>query len=238
MDIFGCVPVVGEAADLLNAGIHLGRGNVKEAVLSIGAMIPLAGAGITAAKFGNKAIKAVTKNADHLDEVADAAQLLRRNADEAAQASSSIPTASNLLKSCFPAGTIVATAIGLRPIESIRSGEQVWSHDVRTGEWRLCHVLETFERYYDGHSVLVTVGNETIEATLLHPFWVVSGKGLDSRPFRDHHHTGLNRVLTPICQNDRRPVAAALCPTAIRAEPAGARNCGTFATSSEIETCR
>jgi hypothetical protein len=32
----------------------------------------------------------------------------------------------------------------------------------------------------------VTVGNETIQTTMLRPFWVISGKDLDERPIRSH----------------------------------------------------
>jgi hypothetical protein len=35
------------------------------------------------------------------------------------------PAASSNLRQCFPAGTLVATLAGLRPIEAIATGERV-----------------------------------------------------------------------------------------------------------------
>jgi RHS repeat-associated protein len=89
-------------------------------------------------------------------------------------------------KWCFPAGTRVATWRGLRPIETIKADEQVWAFDLVASEWRPCRVLETFRNEYDAPSVFVTLARETIESTALHPFWVVHGKELDTRPRRDH----------------------------------------------------
>ena len=43
--------------------------------------------------------------------------------------------------SCFPAGTLVATSDGLRPIESIVAGQRVWAFDLITSQWLLRHVL-------------------------------------------------------------------------------------------------
>ncbi len=177
LDVAGMVPVLGEACDALNAGISLGRGNYGDAAMSLAAMIPIAGAGVTAGKFGKKIYKALAHNADKLDEVASVGKSMVHQVDDAAQ---------QALRNCFPAGTPVATEFGSKPIETVRSGERVWSYDVVTSQWKLCHVMETFERHYDGHSVLVSVADETVEATLLHPFWVVSGESLADRPVRQH----------------------------------------------------
>jgi pyocin large subunit-like protein len=54
LDVVGLIPVVGEVADGANACISFGRGDYAGAALSAGAMIPLAGWGATAAKFGRK----------------------------------------------------------------------------------------------------------------------------------------------------------------------------------------
>ena len=70
LDIAGLVPGFGEPADLLNAAIHLGRGNHGEALLALGAMVPIAGAGITAGKFAQKAGKAIGKHADKAADIA------------------------------------------------------------------------------------------------------------------------------------------------------------------------
>ena len=91
------------------------------------------------------------------------------------------------LKNCFPAGTPVATSDGLRPIESIRAGDQVWAFDHVAGKWVLEDVLANFVHDdYHADLVHVTVGGDTIQGTMLHPFWVISGKDLDERTIRSH----------------------------------------------------
>ena len=87
---------------------------------------------------------------------------------------------------CFPAGTLVGTLCGLRVIETIQADERVWAYDLITGQWRPCRVIQTFRRHYDGQSVFVTAEGDTIESTLLHPWWVVRGEGLAERPVRSH----------------------------------------------------
>ncbi len=84
LDVAGLVPVLGEAADATNAGIHVCRGNYGEAATSMAAMIPVGGQAVTVGKFANKAVKAVANNADKLDELADGTkavvqQVIKRN---------------------------------------------------------------------------------------------------------------------------------------------------------------
>lgn len=55
LDVVGLVPGFGEPVDAVNALISLGRGNYADAALSAAAMIPIAGWGGTALKFGKKA---------------------------------------------------------------------------------------------------------------------------------------------------------------------------------------
>jgi hypothetical protein len=85
--------------------------------------------------------------------------------------------------SCFPAGTPVATADGLRAIETIRPDEQVWGLDLATGRWQLCRVLEAHRRAYAGPFVAIALGPDTIESTSNHPYWVVRGDSLAERPW-------------------------------------------------------
>jgi hypothetical protein len=89
-------------------------------------------------------------------------------------------------KYCFPKGTLVDTAAGKRPIEEIHPDEFVWAFDHTTRNWRLCRVLQVFCQIYSGRSVRLKVAGETIEATYLHPFWVVRGEYLSERPSRSH----------------------------------------------------
>jgi RHS repeat-associated protein len=87
---------------------------------------------------------------------------------------------------CFPAGTLVATADGLKPIESVRALEKVWAYDLVAGEWKPCYVAETFSRRYEGGLVTVSVAGEEIQATSGHPVWVVQGQELAARPRGEH----------------------------------------------------
>lgn len=54
LDIAGLAPGVGIIPDATNAIIHAIRGNKKGAITSLGAMIPIAGQGVTIGKYGVK----------------------------------------------------------------------------------------------------------------------------------------------------------------------------------------
>jgi RHS repeat-associated protein len=51
LDIFGMIPFIGEAADLVNAGISAARGDYRGAALSIAAMVPFVGNAATGIKL-------------------------------------------------------------------------------------------------------------------------------------------------------------------------------------------
>ncbi len=73
---------------------------------------------------------------------------------------------------CFVAGTLVATACGLVPIEEVQASDWVWARDEVTGEVRLCEVEETYRN--ESPVILeVTVGGETLATIPGHPFWVL-----------------------------------------------------------------
>ncbi len=55
LDVAGLVPGYGEIFDGINAAIYAGRGDKTNAALSLGAMVPLAGASATLGKLGKKA---------------------------------------------------------------------------------------------------------------------------------------------------------------------------------------
>lgn len=59
LDVVGLIPVVGEAADLANAGWYAAEGDYVNAALSAASAIPLAGYAATAAKVGKRANDAV-----------------------------------------------------------------------------------------------------------------------------------------------------------------------------------
>ncbi|MCA8939655.1 MAG: hypothetical protein KDB07_07610, partial [Planctomycetes bacterium] len=83
---------------------------------------------------------------------------------------------------CFIEGTLVETAEGFVEIQTIEAGDEVWSINPETGEWGLQEVLTPLTRSWVGDMVTVTAAEEEIEATGNHPFWVLSGDALASRP--------------------------------------------------------
>jgi hypothetical protein len=87
---------------------------------------------------------------------------------------------------CFPARTLVATANGSRPIQTIKIGDEVWAYDLVASEWQPCRVLQTFQQLHEGAAARLQVAGELIECTALHPFWVVRGADLAQRPRRPH----------------------------------------------------
>ena len=90
------------------------------------------------------------------------------------------------LDNCFPADTLVSTAEGLLPIQSIQADDRVWAFDHVADEWKLCRVIETFTHEHVGNLIAATVGGEMIESTSHHPWWVVQGEGLTIRPRPEH----------------------------------------------------
>jgi Ca-activated chloride channel family protein len=83
---------------------------------------------------------------------------------------------------CFPAGTEVWTKYGFFPIEDIGEGIEVYSQDTNTGQWAYKRVVNTSIRDYSGDIVAINTGEDEIEATGNHPFWVISGPELKQRP--------------------------------------------------------
>ena len=76
---------------------------------------------------------------------------------------------------CFVAGTPVLTRSGLRPIESLRTGDTVLARNEKTGQVSYRRVLRTIQ-HDDKQTLLITVrsstgAEETLEATPNHRFW-------------------------------------------------------------------
>ena len=83
---------------------------------------------------------------------------------------------------CFREGTQVHTERGLQKIETISVGTKVWAYDHDRRLWSLMPVIDTEAHDFDGAMATLKVGKDTIEATTTHPFWVVSGDALETRP--------------------------------------------------------
>ena len=77
--------------------------------------------------------------------------------------------------SCFAAGTMVQTMNGPRPIESIRTGDEVLSQDTTTGTLAF-EVVLTAHRNRPATTLRIKAGDESIVATGIHRFWK-AGKG-------------------------------------------------------------
>ncbi|ASA20281.1 hypothetical protein B9T62_05390 [Paenibacillus donghaensis] len=76
---------------------------------------------------------------------------------------------------CFTAGTKVQTEDGEKPIEEIEVGDKVLSKSDVTGEVEYKEVVQLFQKQAD-EIYYVHIGDEVIETTGLHPFWL-DGKG-------------------------------------------------------------
>lgn len=83
---------------------------------------------------------------------------------------------------CFPAGTEVLAAEGPRAIETVEPGTEVWAYDLSSRKWQLKSVMERHVHLYDGEIVTIRAGQTLIQATGNHPFYIVQGQLLSSRP--------------------------------------------------------
>lgn len=73
---------------------------------------------------------------------------------------------------CFVAGTLVDTEAGLRPIETIRSGERVRTYDELTGRSSYRKVIERERRVTHGLVLLTFASGATITVSPEHQIWV------------------------------------------------------------------
>jgi hypothetical protein len=85
-------------------------------------------------------------------------------------------------RGCFPSGTEVLTAIGPRAIETVESGTEVYGCDLSTGDWVLAKVIERQSFQWEGDMVAIRMGQNAIQAAGKHPFFVLRGSRLASRP--------------------------------------------------------
>ncbi|MEV7523613.1 SpvB/TcaC N-terminal domain-containing protein [Streptomyces sp. NPDC091371] len=194
LDVVGMVPVVGEAADLANAGWYAAEGNYALAGLSAASAIPGLGYGANAAKYGNMALDAAqaAKNAGNAADAAKTAKAadtapVPKAADsppapKPADSGSAPKAPDNGAGSCgtgnsFTPGTLVVMADGNhKAIEQVRVGDTVTATDPVTGETgpRMVTALITGEG--QKHLVEITVTNPgghsgKVVATDNHPFW-------------------------------------------------------------------
>lgn len=90
--------------------------------------------------------------------------------------------AEGFIGGCFVAGTLVATEDGFEEIQNIQTGDVVWSFDQESGTWGLKQVERTFVHQFSGDIITVGINGAVVETSGNHPFWVVAGAELMSRP--------------------------------------------------------
>jgi hypothetical protein len=155
LDYVGLIPVVGDWADGINAVAYLLEGEYAYALLSSGAMVPIVGWAATTSK-------AVVRTGEA---VADAEKILDK--------ASVFKSACN----CFVGGTKVQTDDEEKNIEDIEVGDMVLAKDENNPEGELAYkeVMGLYRNQRDD-IIKLYVGEQVIETTDNHPFWV-KGKG-------------------------------------------------------------
>jgi len=83
---------------------------------------------------------------------------------------------------CFPAGMEVLTESGPLAIETLDPGASVTSYNMTSGKWELKKVVKRLSQFYEGDMITINMGSIEIQATGNHPFYVLQGDRLYSRP--------------------------------------------------------
>ena len=184
----GLIPVWGSGRDLINdiqtgdgLGAVMNAGFLIWDVASIAAGCVTFGAATVAmqgAKTGLKATlkaggkviaKSATKALGKMGFKKLGKEALKKSVDDIAK---------KLLKTCvfacFPAGTLIQTQHGTKPIEDIQIGDLVWAYDEDTDTTALQPVVDIMENESD-HTISLYTEYEIIETTALHPFYTQDG---------------------------------------------------------------
>lgn len=184
----GLIPVWGSGRDLIN-DIQTGDGwgavanagfliwdvaSIAAGCVTFGAAtVAMQGAktGLKATlKAGGKVIaKSVAKNLGKAAFKKLGKEALKKSVDDVAK---------KLLKTCvfacFPAGTLIQTEHGTKPIKDIQIGDLVWAYDEDTNTTALQPVVDIMENETD-HTISLYTETEVIETTALHPFYTQDG---------------------------------------------------------------
>jgi hypothetical protein len=185
----GMIPIWGSGRDLINSiqtgnkvGMALNGAMLLWDVASVAAGVLSFGTA-TAAMMGAKAglraaLKAGTKVALRSGERQLAELALKSAALKAGIKNGARELAEAIgrkcLTACFPAGTLVAVADGYKPIETIKTGDEVWSWDQQTQDLALKPVVQTHQ-HQANELVTLRVGADVLRATPEHPFWTEEG---------------------------------------------------------------
>ena len=184
----GLIPVWGSGRDLINdiqtgdgLGAVMNAGFLIWDVASIAAGCVTFGAATVAMQGAKTGLKATLKAAGKV--VAKSAtkalgKMAFKKLSKQALKSSIDDVAKKLLKSCvfacFPAGTLIQTQHGTKPIEDIQIGDLVWAYDEDTDTTALQPVVDIMENETD-HTISLYTEYEVIETTALHPFYTQDG---------------------------------------------------------------
>lgn len=181
--VVDCVPIVGPVVSLVK---NVSEGNWAMAALDVG-FLALDVVGVVGAPFtggGSLAASTVAKVGIKQAIKAGAKQVAKKVSKEALEAGVK-QTAEMLSKlsvrsltkgklcvfACFPSGTPVHVDGGVKNIETLKIGDQVWSFDESTGIPVLKSISNIFERSTQ-LLVDITVEGEIIQATPEHPFFI------------------------------------------------------------------
>jgi|GEM_PF-2337795 len=136
-----------------------------------------------AAGVGKIGVKSAKAAADRVIEQALSKKAMKALPEPSVPASKVAPDVS-APDGCFIAGTVVHAVQGVLTIESVSAGTEVWACAPETGEWCLKRVVAPLSHHYEGDVITITIdgAHDSIEATGNHPFWVVEGEVLSSRP--------------------------------------------------------
>lgn len=151
LDVAGMVPVIGEAADLANAGWYLAEGDKTNAALSAAGAIPFAGNFATGAKWAKKGVNAVDMAADGakvVDKAGDAARVADKAGDVAKAGDKTTDAATTTARGADDAaavGRTVTSKVGDndiswkvdgdgRPVEANATIREVFSGAARSGD--------------------------------------------------------------------------------------------------------
>ena len=184
----GLIPVWGSGRDLINDiqtgdgwGAVANAGFLIWDVASIAAGCVTFGAATVAMQGAKTGLKATLKAAGKV--VAKSAtkalgKMAFKKLSKQALKSSIDDVAKKLLKTCvfacFPAGTLIQTEHGTKPIEEIQIGDLVWAYDEDTDTTALQPVVDIMENETD-HTISLYTETEVIETTATHPFYTQDG---------------------------------------------------------------
>lgn len=85
---------------------------------------------------------------------------------------------------CFPAGTMVVTPTGERPIESVRVGDKILAFNEKTGTFHSRKVMRLFKNPAPRTMIDIDINGRKVLATPGHPFWTDRG-WVEAKDLRD-----------------------------------------------------